>query len=93
MICGYRTSGVAGGDSALYSAVQPALSRIVQSGRDRVHSKQTFVRPDEIRLMGPTAALERALVCGDDGPGGSVTIFDREWCRLRDSNPRPHHYE
>jgi hypothetical protein len=59
----------------------------------RLFVDEVVVSPDEIRITGSKTALERALVCSDDEPGGAVPIFDREWCRLRDSNPRPHHYE
>ena len=47
---------------------------------------EVVVTPEEIRITGSKTALERALICGDDEPGGPVPIFDREWCRLGDSN-------
>ena len=41
---------------------------------------------EEVRIFGSKAALEKALNSIDDLAKGEVPIFDREWCRLRDSN-------
>ncbi|MBX7482927.1 hypothetical protein [Qipengyuania qiaonensis] len=41
---------------------------------------------DDIRIFGTTEALEKALVFDAGSDTGKVPIFDREWCRLRDSN-------
>ncbi len=40
----------------------------------------------EIRISGSKAALEHAFVKDEAMPVGAVPIFDREWCRLQDSN-------
>ena len=52
----------------------------------RLFVDEVVVSPDEICIMGSKTALERALICGDDEPGRPVPLFDREWCRLQDSN-------
>ena len=40
----------------------------------------------EIVVSGPNAALEAAVATGLPRSGGKVPRFDREWCRLQDSN-------
>ena len=41
---------------------------------------------DEVRIFGTKDALEKALVANANPELGEVPIFDRKWCRLRDSN-------
>lgn len=41
---------------------------------------------DQITIAVSKTALEHALVQGDRAPPGLVPSFDREWCRLQDSN-------
>ena len=52
----------------------------------RLFVDEVVVSPDEIRITGTKAALDRALVCADDQSGGPVPIFHREWCPGEDSN-------
>lgn len=47
----------------------------------------------QILISGPKAVLGNGVCNGVPRLEGMVPIFDREWCRLRDSNTRPHHYE
>lgn len=44
------------------------------------------VSKDEIRISGPKAPLENGVANGVPRLEGTVPIFDREWCRLQDSN-------
>lgn len=44
------------------------------------------VSSDEIVITGPTSVLERGVINGLPRLEGAVPIFDREWCRLQDSN-------
>ena len=72
---------VKAGDSALHKAYT------------RLFVADVKVSNAEIRIAGTRAALEAALVHGDKAGTPVVPSFDREWCRLQDSNLRPHHYE
>ena len=51
------------------------------------------VNDNEISIAGSTAVLEYAATKGDMTGATAVRGFDREWCRLQDSNLRPPHYE
>ena len=56
----------------------------------RLFVGKIIVAKKEIRITGPTAAIERAASAeGRSDPGGMVPSFVREWCPRRDSNPRP----
>ncbi|MDF2813548.1 MAG: hypothetical protein K0S56_4579 [Microvirga sp.] len=44
------------------------------------------VGSSEIIISGPIAALENGVAVGLPVEEGAVPIFDREWCRLQDSN-------
>ncbi len=46
---------------------------------------EVVLTPDEVRIRGPKAALERLVTVGTSMPT-MVPAFDREWCRLQDSN-------
>ena len=59
----------------------------------RMLVQQVALTNDEIRITGSKLALEHALARSSRGKAPVVPSFDREWCRLGDSNPRPHHYE
>lgn len=59
----------------------------------RLFIERVDLSDNEIRIRGTKAALERALIHSQISGDGSVPIFDREWCRLQDSNLWPHHYE
>ncbi len=50
------------------------------------------ITTSEIRIIGSNAALEQAVL-NPKATDARVPGFDREWCRLEDSNLRPHHYE
>ena len=50
------------------------------------------VGDSDIRIHGRKTVLERLVMAGDAAPAG-VPSFVRKWCRKRDSNPRPPHYE
>ena len=54
---------------------------------------EVAVCQEEIRISGSTNMLERAVGKAEPAIMGIVPIFDREWCRLQDSNLRPPHYE
>jgi hypothetical protein len=41
---------------------------------------------DELRIFGTSDALERGLIRDGNPNDGPVSIFDRKWCRLQDSN-------
>ena len=45
-----------------------------------------------VRIIGSRAALEHVIL-SPHALSTRVPSFDREWCRLEDSNLRPHHYE
>ncbi|WP_160746718.1 recombinase family protein [Croceibacterium soli] len=52
----------------------------------RLFVSRVELSAEEIRILGPTNSLEKTLAY-DHGPAqGEVPIFDREWCRLQDSN-------
>lgn len=44
------------------------------------------VTDEEIAIAGSQAALERSLAHGEHAGMPVVPSFDREWCRLQDSN-------
>ncbi len=52
----------------------------------RLFVERVDVSAEEIRISGTKTALERALVADGALPNGVVPFFDREWCRLGDSN-------
>ena len=63
--------------------------------------RKSYVRPlvdrvevstSGIRISGSKAALEHAVL-SPNALSTRVPSFDLEWCRLEDSNLRPHHYE
>ncbi|URD59931.1 recombinase family protein [Sphingomonas sp. KRR8] len=60
--------------------------RQFRSAYVRLFVDQVTVTPEEIVITGSKAALERTLVKVDDPAREPVPIFDREWCRLQDSN-------
>ncbi len=47
---------------------------------------EVAVSQEEIRISGSTNMLERAVGKAEPAIMGMVPIFDREWCRLQDSN-------
>ena len=52
----------------------------------RLFVDKVSVTSDEIIIEGSKAALERTLVKVGNPASEPVPIFDREWCRLQDSN-------
>ena len=52
----------------------------------RMFVAEVRVGPSEIIISGPLSALENGLAVGLPVKEGAVPIFDREWCRLQDSN-------
>ena len=52
-----------------------------------------IVTDEQITVSGTRAALEAAIAHGNRNGVPAVPSFDREWCRLQDSNLRPPHYE
>ena len=52
-----------------------------------------IVTDEQITVSGTRAALEAAVAHGNRNGVPAVPSFDREWCRLQDSNLRPPHYE
>ena len=53
---------------------------------------QIFVSEDKIQVVGRKSNFQPPIKPGSAG-GPSVRISVQEWCRKRDSNPRPPHYE
>ncbi len=47
---------------------------------------EVAIDQDQIRISGSTRMLERAVGKTEPAIMGMVPIFDREWCRLQDSN-------
>jgi site-specific DNA recombinase len=60
----------------------PALSKSYVA----LFVSEVAVSQDEIRISGSTKMLERAIGKAEPAIMGMVPIFDREWCRLQDSN-------
>jgi DNA invertase Pin-like site-specific DNA recombinase len=52
----------------------------------RLFVSRVELSAEEIRIFGSKSALERALIHDGEPVQGEVPIFDREWCRLQDSN-------
>ena len=44
------------------------------------------ISADQIRITGTRSALEHLLISDKPPLAGPVPIFDRDWCRLQDSN-------
>lgn len=65
----------------------------LRQGYARRFIAKVVVAPDTITITGPIKPLEIAANNGPDHQAPMVPSLDREWCRLRDSNPRPPHYE
>ena len=52
----------------------------------RLFVSRVELSAEEIKIFGTKDALERALMHDGNPEDEAVPIFDREWCRLRDSN-------
>ena len=52
----------------------------------RLLARKVELTNDEVRIFGTKDALEKALIAMANPEFGEVPIFDRGWCRLRDSN-------
>ena len=48
--------------------------------------EKVTLSPDQIRISGTRSALEHLLISDKPPLAAKVPIFDRDWCRLQDSN-------
>jgi site-specific DNA recombinase len=86
--------------NASYQITEEAVQRFGNALRARIMAggsalRRSYVRmlvssvtvnDNEIIVAGSKAALESAARRGDTAAGATVPSFDREWCRLQDSN-------
>ena len=59
----------------------------------RMFVSRVIVDDRQITIAGTKEALEAAIAADHKTRPPAVPRFDREWCRLQDSNLRPPHYE
>ena len=75
------------------SAKLRAEDHVVRQGYARRFIDRVVVAPDKITIMGPITPLEIAAGSDSEGLSPAVPSFDREWCRVSDSNRRPTAYK
>ena len=62
-------------------------------GDVRLFVDRAELSAEEIRIVGRKSTLERSFTQLEDPVLGPVPVFDRQWCRVSDSNRRPTAYK